>query len=168
MKKINTKARVEVQQVNGVNINVWTKVCPVCSKEYKTSVRAQKYCSDKCCKKATKRKQKQQKEYSAIKEVARLSARAHSLAVETMNQLEKLVLVKKECSCGCTEGLQVHHKDLNWLNNTPSNLVWLCPKCHSEEHSKILKDLKDKGKDLYDLYESSFHPIIAQLNKDLQ
>jgi hypothetical protein len=29
--------------------------------------------------------------------------------------------------------LQVHHKDQNWLNDSPHNLDFVCPNCHSQE-----------------------------------
>lgn len=30
----------------------------------------------------------------------------------------------------------VHHKDRNPANNDPSNLIWLCHKCHMQEHAQ--------------------------------
>ncbi len=29
--------------------------------------------------------------------------------------------------------LEIHHKDGDWLNNSPENLEFLCPNCHSQE-----------------------------------
>jgi len=31
----------------------------------------------------------------------------------------------------------IHHKDLNWENNDPDNLVLLCRDCHAALHSQI-------------------------------
>ena len=31
---------------------------------------------------------------------------------------------------------EVHHKDGDWQNNSPTNLVRLCRSCHSREHKK--------------------------------
>jgi len=31
---------------------------------------------------------------------------------------------------------EIHHKDLNWENDNPDNLVLLCYKCHSQIHAK--------------------------------
>lgn len=39
------------------------------------------------------------------------------------------------CShCGKTGRTDVHHKDENWRNNSPDNLVRLCRSCHLKEH----------------------------------
>ena len=38
--------------------------------------------------------------------------------------------------CSSTANLQVHHKDLNPLNDLPQNLQTLCSKCHHKIHSK--------------------------------
>ena len=123
-------------------------------------------CCDSCLKKATAKKNKQQKEYNQSKEFIRLASRAHSIGVETLKLLEQLGKREHVCEvCGSTENLQCHHKNLTWLDNTPSNLQWLCTKCHSEVHSNIDKSLKEQGKDEYDLYEASFYPIISQVNK---
>lgn len=167
MKRVKTKAEFLGTKIsNGVTVNEWSKVCPICGKTYITTSRTQKYCSDKCSAKAQKKKAKQQKEYNEVKEIARLSARAHSLAVEVMEQLSKLNVVPKVCSCGCTEGLQVHHLDLNWLNNTPSNLVWVCPKCHAKAHSEISEKAKSEGKSVSEFYDKSSYPILSILNKN--
>lgn len=47
-----------------------------------------------------------------------------------------------KCSnCGATRKdgatLCIHHKNLNHDDNTPSNLVCLCDRCHSSLHNKI-------------------------------
>lgn len=36
--------------------------------------------------------------------------------------------------CGATERLHVHHRDENWRNNDPLNLMTLCPSCHLKLH----------------------------------
>lgn len=160
-RKISTKATHEIKQVNGLNVIVWTKECPVCHTIYKTSARHQKFCSDACCQKFQKKRSKQQREYSKTKEVQRLSARAHALAVETLNLLVAQGLRSKQCECcGSTENLNVHHKDLNWLNNTPSNLQFLCSKCHSAIHSSIESPES--------LYSEDFLSIISLINKNCQ
>ena len=41
----------------------------------------------------------------------------------------------KECmKCWSIEYLQIHHKDKNWKNNKPENLIMLCKMCHAEAH----------------------------------
>ena len=37
-------------------------------------------------------------------------------------------------TCGTTEKLHVHHKDRNWRNDDPSNLLTLCASCHLKLH----------------------------------
>lgn len=76
-------------------------------------------------------------------------------------------LIEWECSCGETKGLQCHHKNLCWLDNTPSNLMLVCPKCHAEIHSKLEAELKSDGMTLEDLYDDSFKPILSVLNKNI-
>ncbi len=34
--------------------------------------------------------------------------------------------------------LEVHHKNENWLDNTPENLEFLCPNCHSQETNNVV------------------------------
>ena len=42
---------------------------------------------------------------------------------------------KPSCEgCGGLEQLGVHHKDENWRNNSPENLVTLCATCHTHLH----------------------------------
>lgn len=36
--------------------------------------------------------------------------------------------------CGSTIKLEVHHKDLDWKNNDPSNLETICGCCHGRHH----------------------------------
>lgn len=171
MKRVNTKAEVTtiVDPETGLKVVSWKKVCPICGKEYITTSRSQKFCSSDCCKKSQVRKRKQQKEYNATKEIVRLSARSHSVAVEVMKQLEVLGIVDHSCSvCGSIDGLQVHHKNFLWLDNSPSNLVYYCPKCHAAEHSRIEAEFKEQGKSLEDLYPQDFKPLLAVLNKNLQ
>ena len=38
-------------------------------------------------------------------------------------------------ACGAKGKLHVHHKDADPLNNDPSNLRTLCPRCHRRSHS---------------------------------
>lgn len=37
--------------------------------------------------------------------------------------------------CGSTRNVEVHHKDGNYQNNTPDNLILLCRSCHMKEHN---------------------------------
>lgn len=38
--------------------------------------------------------------------------------------------------CGKTGKTDVHHKDGNWMNNDPKNLVRLCRSCHLKAHDR--------------------------------
>lgn len=169
MKRLNTYSeKIDIEQ-DGLIVRGWRKRCPICGKVYETTSRGQKYCSDACLKKATKRRKKQQKEYDKTKDIVRLSARSHALAVETLEQLVRLGYREKECDCcHSTENLQVHHKNLLWLDNSPSNLQYLCPKCHANVHSSLEQTLKKEGKDLESIYPDDFKPILQVLNKNLQ
>ena len=167
MKRAKTYAEQITLEVDGLQVRGWKKKCTICGKVYETTSRGQKFCSNECCKKSQVKRRKQQKEYNSTKEVVRISARSHSLGVAVLEQLYKLGVIEWECECGCTEGLQVHHIDFNWLNNTPSNLKLVCPKCHAAIHSTVEAELKAQGKTLEDFYDESFKPILSVLNKNI-
>lgn len=157
MKKIDTHAEVItiVDPESGLSVRGWRKFCPNCGKSYETTSRSQKFCSDDCCKIYTKRKKAQKASYDKAKEYQRLKARAHSLAVEVVRLLGNTTC---EC-CGSTEGLQVHHRDLRYLNNNPSNLQLLCTKCHSRVHSEISSQWRAKGITYESYYSPEEYPL---------
>lgn len=167
MKRAKTYSEQITLEVDGLLVRGWKKKCPICGKTYETTSRGQKFCSNECCKKSQVKRRKQQKEYNATKEVVRLSARSHSVGVEVVRQLIAMGLMENKCSCGCTENLQVHHVNGCWLDNTPSNLILVCPKCHADIHSKLEAEFKAQGKTLEDYYNVSFKPILAVLNKNI-
>lgn len=41
---------------------------------------------------------------------------------------------------------EVHHKDVNSLNNKADNLEWLTPEEHKEKHKQLRKDAKERKK----------------------
>jgi len=44
------------------------------------------------------------------------------------------------CSkCGTHEDINIHHEDLDWKNNTLSNLLPICRRCHTRLHEEIKK-----------------------------
>lgn len=57
---------------------------------------------------------------------------------------------RKQCAiCNCTDEdiLEVHHIDLNHLNNDPDNLIILCANHHAKVHRgnlEITKEIKDR------------------------
>jgi len=169
MPRASTKAKAELIEVNGLKVYQWEKTCAYCHKTYVTTSRKQRYCSDVCCKKAQAKHVKQQREYRETKEIQRLSARAHAVGVEVLQQLERLGELEHKCvQCGSTESLQCHHKNLDFLNNSVSNIEWRCPKCHAEIHSKLEAELKEKGQSVESLYEPSMLSILRVINKNLQ
>lgn len=153
----------------------FNKKCPWCKKAYLSQSRNRKYCSDTCATKDSKKKKETKKAYNANAEVMRLYSRSHSLSVEVVNQLIKLGLIKDECKV-CQKKrdevtLEVHHVDLNWLNNSPDNLDLLCKKHHALFHSELIKELDLKGLILLDHYNQSmipFHEITAEVKNRIK
>lgn len=42
-----------------------------------------------------------------------------------------------ECpGCGSDGPFEVHHRDGDWLNNHPLNLIGVCHGCHADEHRR--------------------------------
>ncbi len=37
-------------------------------------------------------------------------------------------------NCGSSEGVEIHHRDGDWLNNHPMNLIPCCHGCHMRAH----------------------------------
>lgn len=118
----------------------YKKTCVCCKKEYRSNARGSRFCSEQCRKNYNKRLQDDRKFYVETKALMRLKARAHALAVEIKRY--ELYTQGKDFVCElCGEpGVEVHHKDLNFLNNTPSNLICLCKKCHAKAHSDAVKN----------------------------
>lgn len=157
MKKIKTYSEQILIESDGLIVRGWKKTCPVCGSIYQTTSRGQKFCSEACCKKFNTKRRKQKKQYDSTKEVSRLSARSHSVASEVIKQLVSMGIRTYQCEvCGSTSTLQVHHINSCWLDNTPSNLQILCPKCHASVHSSPAD------------YDPSFTPILSILNRNLQ
>lgn len=162
MKKISTHAVKTTITQNGLQVQAWIKVCPCCHKEYTTTSRGQKYCSSVCLKTATTKKRKQKQEYDKNKSIHRLAARSHAIAVEVLRNLVELGVVEYKCECGCTENLQVHHRNGKWLDNSPANLVYLCPKCHAEAHA-LLTERNSKGSSWgYDELETNIYEVLLK------
>lgn len=155
MKKVKTYSEKIILIQDGLQVVGWRKKCPICQKVYETTSRSQKFCSNECCKKAQSKKLKYTKAYDQDKAYIRLASRAHSIGVEVMNLLVHEGLLEYKCvECGSTENLEVHHISTNFLDNSPENLAFLCPKCHHEVHTSVSSDsLKESGpyKDFYKL-----------------
>lgn len=53
----------------------------------------------------------------------------------------------KKCEiCGSTDNIDVHHVDGNHKNNTISNLMWVCRKCHNTKCHIIVRDRNGRVK----------------------
>jgi 5-methylcytosine-specific restriction endonuclease McrA len=53
------------------------------------------------------------------------------------HQARQIVGPKTECVvCASTRSLDVHHRDGNFQNNSPDNLIVLCRSCHLKVHHK--------------------------------
>lgn len=137
----------------------YKKTCLCCKHEYRSNARGQRFCSEACRVRYNKRLKDNHRFYSETKELMRIKARSHALAVEVKAYLSHSTDTEPTCEhCGATGvELEVHHRDLNFLNNTPSNLVYLCKKCHSEEHSRVEKEGK--------VYDESFLSFMQPIMK---
>ena len=121
----------------------FTKICTICGNEFESASNNTKYCSDKCAKRGAKKayRSRKMKRINAVKRgddkaIKQLMTDAYRLS----RGIAKLCLFKK-CMYNkpdhvCEGELQVHHKDHCVWNNSPSNLIWLCEKAHSEIHNQ--------------------------------
>lgn len=164
--KPKVKISHEVKFIDGEFVTVYIKKCPNCHKTFETRSRNQKFCSTLCNKTYNDKLKRDRQRYESIKEVERLRTRSHSLAQAIISTLVNQGIVSNKCSvCGSIENLQVHHKDLNFFNNTPSNLELLCTECHSKVHSTLETDLHNKGMLLEEYYEDSLKPFLEVLGR---
>lgn len=158
MRKIDTHSTPTILTRDGLSVQGWSKVCPCCHHTYETTSRSQKFCSTDCNRKYVSRKAAEKKAYNETKEYHRLKSRSHSLAVEVVKLLGR---TSCEC-CGSTTSLQVHHRDLRWLNNSPDNLQLLCPTCHSRVHSELEASWKEHGITYKSYYSQEEYKIYSQ------
>lgn len=57
--------------------------------------------------------------------------------------------INKKCQiCGYTGVYDVHHKDSQHTNNTPNNLIILCPTCHAKVHRRGISLDRDTQRDV--------------------
>lgn len=79
--------------------------------------------------------------------------------------------IKSSCEiCGATKDLEVHHKDKNYSNNNPNNLMTVCSSCHQQIHHQSLTSLYgDKiiaitelgEEEVFDLEIENYHNYVA-------
>ena len=87
-----------------------------------SAFKRRKYCDQQCCHKALVNVGVGSHEFST----SHHSARA----------IKYLILgAEKKCErCGSSSYVDVHHKDGDYTNNNPNNLICLCKSCHLKEH----------------------------------
>lgn len=80
--------------------------------------------------------------------IARRGPRKENVNEHASRQRARLMVAKIKCEkCGTTSGLlDVHHRDLNVMNNKTDNLQVLCRSCHLKIHRKVpVKKCSVKG-----------------------
>lgn len=141
----------EVKIAEGEGRTVYNKVCrnPKCGKDFKSTSRNQRYCSDECCaycqginKKKMQVRKKRRREYDKNKEVNRMLSKSYDLAHKVAEEFG----IPKVCGCvlrgddlekdPCSGQLQLHHEDGDPFNNSPRNLGWYCNHHHAQEDEK--------------------------------
>lgn len=103
------------------------KECLECGQDFIAAKNKHRFCSRKCSR----------RNYGKTK---RQSYRDQDIWPNSREA--KAVLLIKHCCCQICgwkevpEVLELHHKDRNHRNNSQSNLMLLCPNCHTIEHWK--------------------------------
>ena len=84
-----------------------------------------KYCGNLCCRKA-----------QTDKKLAQPPTRAQTSRQRARRMMEAMIFANTACTdCGNTAPvMNIHHSDGNPLNNSSSNLVYLCRNCHVRRH----------------------------------
>ena len=112
----------------------YSKKCKLCGREFTSTSRNTRYCSEECFEKAQRANKARQKKLKKRREdydnnvvFQRLLSRAYALSQAVAEEC-----VTKECAlCGrdsthvCEGSLELHHKDSNPFNISIDNLVWL-------------------------------------------
>lgn len=118
---------------------IFHKTCKHCGKEFTSTARNTRYCSNECCdaaqvvNKAKKRKcAKRRKAYDENRELNRLISRAYSLSQAVGAYLPKVCADHDDPNHTCEGPMELHHKDGNPFNCSPSNLEWRCRRSHED------------------------------------
>lgn len=86
-----------------------------------------KYCNRECMRKAFVRNESKEQKWGA----------AHATARKITYLIGER---EKKCElCGSTKSVDVHHKDGDYRNNSPENLMTVCRSCHMKLHRPIQK-----------------------------
>lgn len=149
----------------------WVGKCAHCHKKFQTSSRRQKFCCPECAKKHQVQLKETRVRYEKVKDFERLRVRSHGLAVDIVKLLITTGHRDNCCQrCGVPFDAQhpmvIHHKNLNFLDNNPLNLMSVCNKCHALEHSELEKRLNEEGVLLEEYYDDGIKPFLNVLNKN--
>lgn len=164
---------------------LYKKKCVYCGKEYESTSRNQRYCSQECCDKAQVKNYKQKKtrarkrrEYTKTQEIQKALAQAYALA----HRVADVYGIPKVCQCRlsgevsenneCSGDLELHHRDSDPFNNAPWNLGYWCEKHHKMEHSKVgrvnvVKAFQDAQEETKDLDEDMASEVLVGSLHDL-
>ena len=145
--EVNAETVKEEKQVT-----VYHKTCKYskCGKEFTSTSRNQRYCSDECCeaaqeinKKKTKTRRRKRKEYDQNKEINRALSSAYALA----HKVADLFQIPKVCNCHekgyttpCSGEFELHHENGDPFDNSPWNLKYYCRHHHAkadDEHANV-------------------------------
>ena len=129
-------------------INTITKTCPVCKKQFTglpSKVNNKKTCSYACSNKFFR------------------TGESNGNWKGNSYRLKCFIHHKKECLiCGENKIVTVHHYDEDHKNNSPENLVPLCPTHHQYYHSKFRNEVEKKIDTYVNNFKSKkFNPDIA-------
>lgn len=121
LKSYISENEIDISHFYTTKYQLITKICPVCSKEFKTK---------------NDEKESLTCSYSCSNTHFR-SGKNHGNYKDGSSHYRHKVSITKCERCGYNKHpsiLHVHHKDRNRLNNNEDNLEVLCPNCHHEEH----------------------------------
>jgi hypothetical protein len=117
------------------------KFCPVCGKEFQTII--------------NHRDEKTTCSYSCSNTHFR-SGKSNPNWKDESYRTTCFEYHKKECIiCGENKIVTVHHFDENRNNNSPENLIPLCPTHHHYVHSRYVDEVMDKIKDYRNIFLKS-------------
>ena len=106
------------------------KICPVCGKEFETQIRGD-------------RREKTTCSHSCSNSFFR-SGKDNGNWSDDSYRSTCFLYHKKECIiCGENKIVEVHHMDENKNNNSPENLVPLCPTHHQYWHSRYKEEVEE-------------------------
>jgi len=147
IKRLCLANNIDTSHFTKKRVSEITKTCPVCKKQFTglpCKVKNKKTCSYACSNKFFRTGEGNG---NWKKDAYRSTCFLHH---------------KKECIiCGENKIVTVHHYDENHKNNSPENLVPLCPTHHQYYHSKFRKEVEKK----IDTYINNF--ISKRTNPDI-